>query len=304
MSYNATILCDSVSPAGHRVITLEVTFPRFILAEVNTHRMLTKSSASSRAIPVARRIEQISKDPFVPEAFGKNKSGMQSEELLDPTGDGRARYTWLSAARYAVTHAGSLSDIGAHKQHANRVLEPFAWHTVVFTGTEWANWDALRVSKLAQPEMYKIAGMMREVRLASSPVELGYNAWHLPYVRSLEPGDRGAEQRRIQDMGIDPVKVSVGRCAAVSYERQSSKTDMEKDAARCDGLLDNGHMAPLEHALRPMNIHELEIFGKAEYSWGGARFAPTGRVRYFLGNVEGWVQYRKQIPGEDVYVER
>ncbi len=73
MSYNAIVLADSISPAGHRVTTLEVTFPRFILAEFNTPRVFARNSASSRAIPVVQRIEQIKSDPFVPEVFGKNK---------------------------------------------------------------------------------------------------------------------------------------------------------------------------------------------------------------------------------------
>lgn len=40
---SAVILADSVSPSGHRLVTLLVTFPRFILAEVNTHRALCLS---------------------------------------------------------------------------------------------------------------------------------------------------------------------------------------------------------------------------------------------------------------------
>ena len=38
MAYNARVLLDSTSPAGIRLTTLEVTFPRFVLAEFNTHR--------------------------------------------------------------------------------------------------------------------------------------------------------------------------------------------------------------------------------------------------------------------------
>ena len=40
MGYKAKVVADSVSPAGVRLTTLEVTMPRIVLAEFNTHRML------------------------------------------------------------------------------------------------------------------------------------------------------------------------------------------------------------------------------------------------------------------------
>lgn len=299
--YDSKVLADSISPDGYRVTTLESTFPRFILAEANTHRVLSRNSASSRAIKVEVRIDQISKDPFVPEAFGKNRSGMQADEDLGEAQAMNAEYAWRCATADAIKNAKVLVSNDVHKQHANRLLEPYAWHTAVITATEWDNWDALRVSKMAQPEMYKIAGMMREVRLASTPLLVDYGDWHLPYVRGVGDEPASAAEYNMRINGIDPVKVSVGRCAAVSYERQSSKSDLEKAVARCDGLVVNGHMSPLEHALRPMSVPELGAFGKSEYEWNGAAFVPTGKIRYFLGNVEGWVQYRKQIRGEAVY---
>ncbi len=38
MGFSARILLDSISPAGVRLTTMEVTFPRFVLSEFNTHR--------------------------------------------------------------------------------------------------------------------------------------------------------------------------------------------------------------------------------------------------------------------------
>lgn len=300
--YDARVLAHSVSPTGYELVTLAATFPRIILAEANTHRVLSRNSASSRAIPVQRRIGQVRASCFIPEAFGKNKSGMQADELLGEDEDSLARTIWAKAAEDAAMHADALAAIGVHKQHANRLIETFAWHTIIVTATEWANWDALRVSKNAQPEMYKIAGMMREVRLASVPVHIDYGSWHLPLVRRLF-GERDlfAEERDLRTRGIDPVKVCVGRCAAVSFERHTVDSTPEKDAVRYDGLRSNGHMSPFEHACRPMDPTELDLFAQPECIWDGSRFLRTGRIRHFLGNVEGWVQQRKMIPGEDVY---
>jgi thymidylate synthase ThyX len=299
MTYDAKVLVDSLSPADHRVTTMQVTFPRLILAEWNTHRVFSRNSASSRAIPVERRIEQIRENPFVPEAFGKNQRGMQASEVLDDDAALLARTHWLNAAEDALENAGHLAAIGVHKQHANRVIETYAWHTVIVTSTEWANWDALRISKMAQPEMLKIAGMMREVRQASTPLAMNYGDWHLPLVRGAL-GAAFAEEHDLTVRGFDPVKVCVGRCASVSYERHDATTP-EKASAICDKLRADGHMSPFEHALRPMTAHELRLFQQDALEWNGREWMPTGGVRHFLGNVEGWVQYRKLLPGEAVY---
>jgi hypothetical protein len=299
MSYEAKILADSLSPNDHRVTTMQVTFPRFILAEFNTHRVLSRNSASSRAIPVERRIEQIRENPFVPEAFGKNQKGMQADEVLSGDEDAEARKAWMQCSEGAVFAARELAALGVHKQYANRVLEPFAWHTVIVTSTEWANWDALRVSRMAQPEMFKIAGMMREVRQASTPLAMNYGDWHLPLVRGPF-GVVNVQEQALRALDFDPVKVCVGRCASVSYERHDATTP-EKASAICDKLRADGHMSPFEHALRPMTAHELRLFQQDALEWNGREWMPTGVVRHFLGNVEGWVQYRKLLPGEAVY---
>ncbi len=67
MGHQAKIILDSVTAHGERLTTFEVVFPRIILAEVNTHRQLSRNSASSRAIPIGRMIELVLNDPYVPE---------------------------------------------------------------------------------------------------------------------------------------------------------------------------------------------------------------------------------------------
>lgn len=48
---SARIIADSLNEHGNRLTTFILTFPRIVLAEFNTHRMISKNSASSRAIP-------------------------------------------------------------------------------------------------------------------------------------------------------------------------------------------------------------------------------------------------------------
>lgn len=82
---NATIVADSVNPQGDRITTMLVTFPRFILAELNTHRMLSKNSASNRAIPFNKMVEAVQENPFIPIAWQKNHPGMQGSSYLSKT---------------------------------------------------------------------------------------------------------------------------------------------------------------------------------------------------------------------------
>lgn len=86
----AEVVAHSKGPNGDELITVVGTFPRIILAEVNTHRMLSKNTSSSRAIPFFKMVKSISDNPFIPYAFQKHHSGMQGTEYLDPN----KKITW------------------------------------------------------------------------------------------------------------------------------------------------------------------------------------------------------------------
>jgi hypothetical protein len=142
---NAKIVADSKNEFGNRLTTMLVTFPRYILAELNTHRMLSKNSASSRAIPFEKMVKSVEENPFIPIAWQKDHKGMQGSEYL--TGNfeiEEAKATWLIARDRAIHEAKNLNRIGVTKQLCNRLLEPFMWHTVLISGTEWENFFALR----------------------------------------------------------------------------------------------------------------------------------------------------------------
>lgn len=78
----AQVIADSKNEFGNRITTMVVTFPRYILAELNTHRMLSKNSASSRAIPFEKLLKSVRENPFIPIAFQKNHTGMQGTEYF------------------------------------------------------------------------------------------------------------------------------------------------------------------------------------------------------------------------------
>jgi hypothetical protein len=301
MSYAAKILADSISTAGYRLTTFEVTFPRIVLAEVNTHRMLSRNSASSRAIPVAKKIAQVESDLFVPEAFGKNQKGMQHSELLETGVDAAARLVWKSASDAAIFHAEKLASLEVHKQLANRVLEPFAWHTAIITATDWSNFFNLRVNPAAQGEFRTCAAMMKELYVGSTPEVCVEGQWHLPLVRThrdLYAAGMVDDEEPIRAAGLDPAKVSAARCGRVSFLTHDGKRDFVEDNALYGRLLSSGHMSPLEHPARPMTAHESKIFARPRYRWIRGEWFPEEPIHY-CGNLNGWVSLRAMVPGEE-----
>ena len=273
MGYAAKILKDSVTTDGARLTTFEVTIPRIVLAEFNTHRMLSRNSASSRAIPVERRIAAVESDPFVPEAFGRNQKGMQAAEELADQDAADARAAWMFAATDACRHARRLAGIGVHKQLANRLLEPFLWHTVIASATEWDNFFALRDNAAAQPEIAKPVRLMRAALAESEPSRLRFGQWHTPFVDFDEAASLAAAGFSADEILL----VSVGRCARVSYLTHDGIRDPRADVDLALRLRSSGHMSPFEHVAQAYALdlaHEL------------------------VGNFRGWKQYRKTIRNE------
>lgn len=147
---SATSVADSICN-NLRIMTMKVTMPRFILAEFNTHRMLSKNSASSRAIPFNKMVEIVMNDPFIPIAWQKDHKGMQGTEYFSMKEAEVLNRDWLSARNEAIAKATELNALGVSKQLCNRLLEPFMWHTVLVTATEWENFFHLRCPQYVIP---------------------------------------------------------------------------------------------------------------------------------------------------------
>jgi thymidylate synthase ThyX len=261
MQTSAKVVLDSISPAGARITTLQLVYPRLIHAEAKTHRVihigddayelleetgfmdcvdLSRNASSSRAIPVSKIIEQVRNNPAMPIHWSKNQPGMQAQEEV--TDKAKAEQLWRGAALEAARFAEDMANIGLHKQVANRVLEPFQWMHVVVTATEWDNFFKLRLHSAADPNIYELARVMKEAMDASVPVE---RELHIPYVDDMVVG---------LDMIDDICLVSAARCARVSYlNHDGSKPDIEKDLVLARMLRDSGHASPFEHIARPGN---------------------------------------------------
>jgi len=298
VTITAIIVADSISPDGIRLTTMELRYPRFIHAEFMTHRVFSRNASSSRAIPVAKLIEDVMRDTAMPIHWGKNQPGMQAHEELDSVGRSRARSVWRNARNHAIERAQKMHDLGAHKQIVNRLLEPFSHINVVVTATEWQNFFDLRRHPDAQPEIRALADAMFQAMENSEPKLLkGANAWHLPYIMLSEMhewvwGDGVTAEDYMREHGFEDgyeilVRLSVARCARVSYMTHEGKhPNFEDDMKLYDRLVggDPIHASPAEHQARP----DVQVYdtGRKWWDWGEP---------HLHGNFNGWVQNRKEI---------
>jgi len=293
---SAKVIADSVCPQGVRMTTMEIEYPRFILAELNTHRMLSKNSASSRAIPVKAMHEHISQSPAQPVAWGKNQPGMQAKEELSGSDLSMAKYLWGKAKEDALHWARAMGDLGLHKQIANRITEPWMTMKTVISGTEWKNFFWLRAHSDAQPEINELAVKMSEALLNSIPTQLKPGEWHVPYVnsyRSLVNDELVYSDNAGQKLSVDEAKIiSASCCAQVSYRKNDDS--FEKAHKIFKQLIESEpcHASPVEHQATPMN----QLMSNMPLQQGVTHIDRNGQL--WSGNLRGWVQHRKLIDGE------
>jgi thymidylate synthase ThyX len=261
----AEVVTDSISSNKIRLTTLKLIYPRFIHAEVMTHRVFSRNASSSRAEPVLKHIERIQNEYAEPIHWGKNQPGMQANEEVSPEIKRAARTAWWHAKEHAVAVAKNLQDLGVHKQIVNRILEPFSHINVVVTATEWDNFFELRLHPDAQPEIRELARQMNMALANSTPIPLEFGEWHLPFITYNE--------RKIETIQ-DQIRFSVARCARVSYLTHDKKEPNAKDDLILYDRLVGGvpiHASPTEHQATPLE--------------------DTG----FCRNFRGWMQYRELL---------
>lgn len=264
----AKIVADSINQQGDRITTYLLTFPRFILAELNTHRVFSKNSASSRAIPFEKMVKMVKEDPFIPIAWQFDHKGMQGIEYVTEESDfggiSARNESWLSARDYAIQQAKDLNSMDTTKQLCNRLLEPFMWHTVLLTGTEFKNFFELRCpvyeteigvfkskrdalisyaeggvmanlpitdlewlqinSSQAEIHMQALAEAMWDAMNESTPKELKAGEWHIPF------GDQ-MDEDKIETLLRGPYRASY-----VRKEGDVQQAKIEIAIARCARL--------------------------------------------------------------------
>ena len=297
----ARVIADSISPSGERMTTMEIEYPRFILAELNTHRMLSKNSASSRAIPVKAMHEQIKAAPAGPVFWGKNQAGMQAKEELGGTDLTDAQFIWQRAMQDALHWAWAMADrVGLHKQIANRITEPWMTMKTVISGTEWANLYYLRDHADAQPEFRELAAKMHEAHRASQPKLLYPGEWHVPYInsyRSLINNELCYTDGKGDDLTAEEARiVSASCCAQVSYRKNDDTLEKAQKIFQQLIYSKPAHASPVEHQATPMDLETYVNYEPETWEPGVTHVSANGDL--WSGNLRGWIQHRKLIPDE------
>lgn len=144
----AKVVAHSINEFDQEIATFVVECPRFILAEFNTHRVFSRNSASSRAIPFEKNMDRVLRDPFIPIAWQRDHKGMQGTEYIkDEATLEYVRKQWEFAMRVNVDVAQRLASNDVTKQLCNRLLEPFMWQRIIVTTTDFENFYELRCPK-------------------------------------------------------------------------------------------------------------------------------------------------------------
>lgn len=265
--FEVKIIEDSINNHKDRLTTFQLRYWRPIHSEVMTHRKFSRNGRSSRAVPV----KTLLKEPIFLPKFQKNMPGMQAKEPLTGLKLFLANFVWMTAARINKLAVYFLHKLDVHKQWANRPLEWFGYIDVVVSSTDWENFFILRYHPDAQPEFYELARLIKEELNSSKPKLLGDGEWHLPYVSPEERNELSNQQC---------IKLSVARCARVSYKPFDGNASLEREIKRFEKLVGSIpiHASPAEHQATP--YHPMH-----------------GNYGLVCKNYEGWVQERSFLEG-------
>jgi hypothetical protein len=295
MEVSAKVIAHSkCSKSGKEIVTFELIYPRMILAELNTHRILSKNSASSRAIPIAKVIEAVRYNPAQPVHWGANQPGMSAkEEVADYLKD-IAQQVWHKAACNAADSAEQLAEMGLHKQVANRILEPFQWMKTVLTGTEFDNFFYLRNHDDADPNIKALAKAMWEALKASTPVTLGPTWWHVPYFQGGYWSPFHMDEDCVDEPATldEALAISSSCCAQTSF--RTTDDSIEKAERIFERLVESKpvHASPFEHQAKPMK----EPTQTDIYLWEDGATHVDRKGQLWSGNFCGFIQHRQLIP--------
>jgi hypothetical protein len=268
-------IANSLGLSRVRLTTVASRFPRPVLAEVNTHRVFSRNSASSRARSVKATIAEVMNNPYIP-LFTNNQKGMGGAYVTAEVRE-RAVEAWLEARDSAVVSMlkmllgdmmpdGMISEIAAdyenlvdiyyndvynadipdplalsiHKQNANRLIEPFIWHEAIITSSYWDNYLDLRNHDEAQPEI-KAMAVLIDAALRQSEAKVNWA--HLPFIAPEDLLESSASFAEIRPVAMR----SATESAQISYRDKSRAVKSNATSALGERLLGSKHFSPFEH---------------------------------------------------------
>ena len=327
--FEAEVITDSIGPNMKRIITYRAKFNRTILAEVNTHRALSRNSASSRAIPLLKFLDAVTKEPYIPVCLGKNQKGMQPGADLSDSEKKVTEKIWLESRDLMIGQCRKLGlddvwvdengqeilspfdvrgsnfaeglpgqyCLNIHKEVVNRLLEPFMWHTALITATDWANFFALRTHPKATAAFQIIASLMADAYVQHAPKSLEVGEWHLPYA-----DDPTTKQEVVNHLGKGRNDITIP-----FTEDEIRPVLLQVSAGRCarvSYLTQDGK----RDVIQDIRLHDDLVLRQGDPSLDPAHGSPLehqaqalmlGDLRH-SGNFHGFVQYRKTIKHENI----
>lgn len=297
MTVTAQILADSVDIYGNRITSFELVYPRIVHSELMTHRVFSKNSASSRAIPVKRMNEIIREDIARPVHFGQNQSGMQDAGEHFELINGYTPAEWWDLAVLSATKfSDAFDEAGYHKQVCNRLTEAGQHMKVVLTTTCIDNWFNLRNHEAADPTIHMLAVCMLEAFKDSTPRILHKNEWHMPYYGD---GFWSEDKDGRDQLGFtlsEALRISSSCCAQVSYRRLDDSLEKANDVFARLVESEPVHASPTEHQATPIEVDEEYVHAVGFYEWpeGVTHLDKNGVL--WSGNLKAWIQHRQLIP--------
>jgi len=289
----ATIVKDSTSWLDVRLTTMVLEYPRYIHADFMTHRVFNRNASSTRAVPYSKFKQRVIDNSFYP-SWTWNKKGMQGEPVTDNDIISQCNEIWDETREDVFKGTDKLAEIGIHKQHVNRLMEPFQTIQVLVTFTDIDNFFTLRDHKDAQPEIQELAKKIRKAYNESVPHFLKPGEWHIPFGDDI---NTGYGYNDLEDE--TKLKVSVARCARISYVNvDGTISDIDNDLRLFDQLITQRplHASPAEHQARVPFEDELDHFNcywTKKLNNGNPKWVYVRGI--YHSNLQGWIQYRKYL---------
>jgi hypothetical protein len=267
-----SVLAATRAPAmrSHGLVTLDVLLPGWVQREVLTHKRISRSFVSARAMGTMRAV---SLGFYMPSVFYTQGEGMTASDVPVVDQD-VARESWRRLCQAGADTADLLSSLGACKEQANRMIPDAKMMRGLLTATEdgWTKFFALRVNRGADRAMIEFATMVRDAVAGAAWRE---SDLHIPY--DVEVDAMGWTDYSMDDR----MRISGARSARMSYARPGKG---KTDEALAATLMGDGHWSAFEHSA-VWCPHPLP----------SAICSKPADVVDTEGHIVGWSNYRSRV---------
>jgi len=257
---------------GQELISVLMTYPLFIHAEVLRHRNFASSVQSNRAVSFERNVKFLNSEGCVLPIIGTAQKGMVDSGLLEESNLKDAYERIQNASYRAIIDARSLVLTGVHHSIANRYLAPYLPCAHLMTGLDiwWNDFFAQRIKPDAERNIQALAVAVKEAIESQFDSR---NEIHIPFYKEVA----------LKANGFQRVFSSVAKCARVSYANYEVEKSPEKELEFVRKLWQSKHVSPFEHVCYPRewfsnehcNLNQSSPFGNAFVSLRHLVGSPT-----------------------------